>query len=363
MPLPRRRPSQQHPSDPPPTTRTTPAHRVTITTPATHLSPPATTIPQTATIEDHRSTSNTTNTTTTSDPATFSDPDPDPDPEAPPSDPLPTSHPAPTSQSSPNGAPTAGPTETETETDADPTSTMHPLREISSLASWTVSTYKPGCGVPALRHPSPLYFWQSDGPQPHLLNIHFFKLVEIVKLRVYLDFELDESYTPTKMVFLAGMGAYDLTEFGTWEGEGPRGWVEVSLSGVGGGWVVESEGGRREERRGGVRGLWGFGDGGEEEGGGGGVKRRTGDVLRAMLVQVRVCENHQNGKDTHVRGLQIFARDEVDGRGDEGGDGRAAVGLRRGLSDRRKSALGKVAKGGGLGSLEEPEWMREPELR
>lgn len=171
------------------------------------------------------------------------------------------------------------------------------------------------------------------------------------------------------MVFLAGMGAYDLTEFGTWEGEGPKGWVEVDLSGVGGGWVVEWEGngrgrggaGRRVERRGGVQGLWGFGDGGVEEGGG--VKRRTGDVLRAMLVQVRVCENHQNGKDTHVRGLQIFARDEGDGGGDEAGDGRAVAGLRRGWSDRRKSASGKGAKGEGVGSLEEPEWMREPELR
>ena len=32
--------------------------------------------------------------------------------------------------------------------------------------------------------------------------------------------------------------------------------------------------------------------------------------LRCMLLQVRICENHQNGKDTHLRGLQIFAKDE-----------------------------------------------------
>lgn len=144
------------------------------------------------------------------------------------------------------------------------------LREISSLASWTVSTYKPGCGVAALRSSSTSQFWQSDGPQPHLLNIHFFKLVSIVKLRVHLDFELDESYTPTRMVFLAGMGMYDLTEFAEWVGEAPRGWVDVKLEGVGSG---------------------------------------GGDVLKAMVVQVKICENHQNGKDTHVRGVQIFARD------------------------------------------------------
>ena len=73
------------------------------------------------------------------------------------------------------------------------------FREISTLASWTVSSSKPGCSIPQLRHPSPNLFWQSDGPQPHYLNIHFFKLVRIVGLRLYLDFEQDESYTPTQI--------------------------------------------------------------------------------------------------------------------------------------------------------------------
>ena len=58
------------------------------------------------------------------------------------------------------------------------------LREISPLASWTVSTCKPGCGVAALRSPSTSQFWQSDGPQRHLLIILLFKLVSIVKLRI-----------------------------------------------------------------------------------------------------------------------------------------------------------------------------------
>lgn len=35
-------------------------------------------------------------------------------------------------------------------------------------------------------------------------------------------------------------------------------------------------------------------------------------VLRAHLVQVKILENHQNGKDTHLRGLQIFARNDED---------------------------------------------------
>ncbi|KAH7389777.1 anaphase-promoting complex, subunit 10/DOC domain-containing protein, partial [Pyrenochaeta sp. MPI-SDFR-AT-0127] len=130
------------------------------------------------------------------------------------------------------------------------------LREISTLASWTVSSSKPGCSIPQLRHPSTSLFWQSDGPQPHYLNIHFFKLVRIVGLRLYLDFEQDESYTPTRIIFLAGSGMNDLQEWGEMKLESPRGWVMP--------------------------------------------------VLRAHLVQIKILENHQNGKDTHLRGLQIF---------------------------------------------------------
>ena len=37
----------------------------------------------------------------------------------------------------------------------------------------------------------------------------------------------------------------------------------------------------------------------------------SGSVLKAMVVQVRICENHQNGKDTHLRAVQLFARDDM----------------------------------------------------
>ncbi|KAF2104363.1 galactose-binding like protein, partial [Rhizodiscina lignyota] len=143
------------------------------------------------------------------------------------------------------------------------------FKDISSLASWTVSTAKPGCSVPQLRAPSTSLFWQSDGPQPHHLNIHFFKLVEIAGIRIYLDFDLDESYTPTKIAFLAGTGYNDLQEWCVMQFEQPRGWMDVDFSG-----------------------------------------QRRWPVLRAMLVQVQIRENHQNGKDTHLRGLQIFAREK-----------------------------------------------------
>ena len=139
---------------------------------------------------------------------------------------------------------------------------------------------------------------------------------------MYLDFELDESYTPTKMTFAAGMGEYDLVEFAEWKGEQPRGWVRVGLGGCSGGRMNAGEKGTYEQYQ----------------------ETEEEDVLRCMCLQVRVLENHQNGKDTHIRGVQIFSRDRrVGGNGERDG-----------------GAVKEFRRDGRLGEL---EWMEVPELR
>lgn len=50
-----------------------------------------------------------------------------------------------------------------------------PLREIGDDAVWCLSSAKPGNGVEQLRDDSADTFWQSDGPQPHLVNVQFMK--------------------------------------------------------------------------------------------------------------------------------------------------------------------------------------------
>ncbi|KAK4989018.1 hypothetical protein LTR66_007162 [Elasticomyces elasticus] len=225
-----------------------------------------------------------------------------------------------------------------------PTSPFPPpgLKEISSLASWTVSTSKPGCGVAALRSPDPALFWQSDGPQPHLLSLHFFKLVAIVHMRVCLDFAADESYTPTRMQFCAGTGLHDLIEFAEMTFEEPRGWIDVDFSGVG---PVERDGDDDEEEEGEVD--W---DG--------------RPVLKAFLVQLRILENHQNGKDTHLRGLQIFARDKTTQEGAAVPDRArqstaAAAAVAEPSVTPRKSKYTTSRERG----VQKSWWMEDPDLR
>ncbi len=109
--------------------------------------------------------------------------------------------------------------------------------------------------------------------------------------------------------------------FGEWKGEEPRGWVEVE--------------GLENQGRGGVR-------------------------LRVL--QVRVCENHQNGKDTHVRGVQVFAKDErrkgggVVGAASADGEGEEMVGV--GVGKREGKEVEEMV---GIG--DEPGWMEEPGIR
>ena len=76
-------------------------------------------------------------------------------------------------------------------------------------------------------------------------------------------------------------------------------------------------------------------------------------VLKCWVLQVRIVENHQNGKDTHVRGVKIFARDERVGAGNGGAEGKGAEGGVGGGARVERDFLGDV----------EPDWMKEPELR
>ena len=215
-----------------------------------------------------------------------------------------------------------------------------------------------------------------------------------MKMRVYLDFDLDESYTPTKMTFFAGMSEGGLVEFATWEVheqvdpetgettsgvESVRGWIDISLRGVGGrdnnyyGTDLTPQPKKLAKRSiSAARFLSKSSfsqsprvpqdavpvaeDYVEDDA----VQAAIGgDVLKCMVVQVRICENHQNGKDTHVRGFQVFARDENAGKGT-----RKIIkkGVMREKADDASNGLAGNEEEEILG-MEEADWMGEPEIR
>jgi hypothetical protein len=49
------------------------------------------------------------------------------------------------------------------------------LRDLSSEAVWTLSTCKQGFGIQQLLDRRTTTYWQSDGPQPHMIDIQFLR--------------------------------------------------------------------------------------------------------------------------------------------------------------------------------------------
>lgn len=98
-------------------------------------------------------------------------------------------------------------------------------------------------------------------------------------VRFFVDYQSDESYTPTKIVFKAGTSENNLLEFAMMELSAPSGWQQVPIMGAGGG--------------------------------------PDGNTLVCYVFQMQILENHQNGKDTHLRGIKIYAADN-DSRGASG---------------------------------------------
>ncbi|GIL75266.1 hypothetical protein Vretifemale_5073 [Volvox reticuliferus] len=140
-------------------------------------------------------------------------------------------------------------------------------REVGHLAVWSVTSAKPGNGVEMLRDGSPDTFWQSDGLQPHLINIQFQRKMPLLELHMHVDYKLDESYTPSRVSVRAGHTYQDLKEVRVVDLEEPSGWVVIPLT---------SE-------------SW------------------PHEPLKAFYLQLAVLANHQNGRDTHIRQVKIWS--------------------------------------------------------
>ncbi|KAG4939281.1 hypothetical protein JHK84_045463 [Glycine max] len=132
------------------------------------------------------------------------------------------------------------------------------LTEMGKKAAWSVSSCKPVT--------LSVFAFRSDGGQPHLVNIQFQKKVRLQLIVLYVDFKLDESYTPSKVSIRAGDGFHNLKEIKTVELVKPTGWVYLSLSGV--------------------------------------DPRDT--FVNTFMLQIAVLSNHLNGRDTHVRQIKVY---------------------------------------------------------
>jgi anaphase-promoting complex subunit 10 len=138
-------------------------------------------------------------------------------------------------------------------------------RDISHQAVWTLSSCKTGFGVDNLIDNSLDTFWQSDGPQPHLVNMQFKQKTKVKDLCLYADYKSDESYTPSRIVIKAGTHVNDLHEIGAYDLVEPAGWIIIPL------------------------------------------RDAKNKPIKTWMLQLAVLANHQNGRDTHIRQIKIHS--------------------------------------------------------
>ena len=108
-------------------------------------------------------------------------------------------------------------------------------------------------------------YWQSDGQLPHLVNIQFRRKTTISSVEVYTDYKLDESYTPSKISVRCGTNFNDLQEIEVIELNEPAGCIPIPL------------------------------------------KDLNEKPVRTFMVQIAVINNHQQGRDTHLRQIRIHS--------------------------------------------------------
>ncbi|OXB58467.1 hypothetical protein ASZ78_015569 [Callipepla squamata] len=174
------------------------------------------------------------------------------------------------------------------------------VREIGSQAVWSLSSCKPGFGVDQLRDDNLETYWQSDGSQPHLVNIQFRRKTTVKTLCIYADYKSDESYTPSKISVRVGNNFHNLQEIRLSMRKA------VAQKGQENEKAVE----RKQEKRW-IR-VYNSSKGQQLE-----LVEPSGWIhvpltdthkkpIRTFMIQIAVLANHQNGRDTHMRQIKVY---------------------------------------------------------
>ncbi|KAM8968193.1 anaphase-promoting complex subunit 10 isoform 2-T4 [Sarcophilus harrisii] len=174
------------------------------------------------------------------------------------------------------------------------------VREIGSQAVWSLSSCKPGFGVDQLRDDNLETYWQSDGSQPHLVNIQFRKTT-VKTLCIYADYKSDESYTPSKISVRVGNNFHNLQEIRVvFDVFGPRG-LETAATATPPQACSWFSGSR-------WRLIWPAQLELVEPSGWIHVPLTDSHKkpIRTFMIQIAVLANHQNGRDTHMRQIKVY---------------------------------------------------------
>lgn len=146
------------------------------------------------------------------------------------------------------------------------------MTNVCHLAHWKPSSNKQGNRIENALDDNPETFWQSDGIQPHQLDILFSKRMNIVLIALYFSLIADESYTPRLVKIYVGHSPADALFYKTLEVRNVNGWVALTFE----------------------------------------DSRVRDKLLKCQFIRIVFPVNHENGKDTHLRGIRIYVPSRKD---------------------------------------------------
>jgi anaphase-promoting complex subunit 10 len=144
------------------------------------------------------------------------------------------------------------------------------LRNEARDAVWHISSARAGgMGVTQLLDDDTDTFWQSDGAVPHTVTAFFHRQVSLAEVALFVDFARDESYSPEHIVIRCGTTVQDLEDVREVRLNEPSGWLRIPL--------------------------------GSKDG------RGPAAYLRTWCLQICIQSMHQNGRDAHLRAVQVLS--------------------------------------------------------
>lgn len=208
--------------------------------------------------------------------------------------------------------------------------------EVGDEAVWAVSSAKHGNGVTQLCDGDDATFWQSDDALPHTISIRFPRLTCVNKVAIHLNAAADESYTPKRLAVFCGTHEANAVEVAAAEVESPDGWLILELSdGLAGmasmaAMAAKALAEMQQQQQTANQQNQSESDNANNNGSSSSSSRLPIRINEAVLsastitggadavpspndssvwctfVRVVILENHQNGRDSHVRGVSVF---------------------------------------------------------
>ncbi|CCH61087.1 hypothetical protein TBLA_0E00250 [Henningerozyma blattae CBS 6284] len=147
------------------------------------------------------------------------------------------------------------------------------INNVNSFGYWKVSSFKEGYGIENLWHENNSKdsfdrYWQSDDNQPHFIKIFFNKTIQLKQISIFLSTIVDESYTPKIIKVYVGFHENDYILYKNLVVDQINGWVSLRM----------------------ING-----------------DIQAGNPIKCQFIKIVFPLNHENGKDTHIRSIKVFA--------------------------------------------------------